>query len=137
MKILVDTNVLIDYLAGRKPYYEDADRVIRLCIEHKIKGYMAAHSVTDMYYILRKDYKESSVRRIMIKSLFDILDVSGINRDVLVNALDREDFEDFEDCVQDECAEMVAADYIVTRNVKDFEHSKIPAIAPDEFLKLL
>jgi len=56
---------------------------------------------------------------------------------MVFDALERDDFKDFEDCLQDACAEMVAADYIVTRNIKDFEHSKIPAIAPDEFLKLL
>ena len=121
-------NHLFDYLVYS--FFQFLQYYLFLC-------YIFSQHYNRQYYILRKDYKESSVRRIMIKSLFDILDVSGINRDVLVNALDREDFEDFEDCVQDECAEMVAADYIVTRNVKDFEHSKIPAIAPDEFLKLL
>lgn len=98
---------------------------------------MAAHSITDMFYILRKDYKESGVRRIMIKSLFDILDISGIDKDILLNALNRESFEDFEDCVQDECAKSCGADYIVTRNIKDFEHSKVQAITPDDFLKLI
>lgn len=137
MKILVDTNVLMDYLVGRKPYFEDADRVIKLCIDCKIEGYMAAHSITDMFYILRKDYKESGVRRMMIKSLFDILDISGIDKDILLNALNRESFEDFEDCVQDECADSFGADYIVTRNTKDFENSKVQAITPDDFLKLI
>lgn len=136
MKILVDTNVLIDYLVGRKPYFEDADKIIKFCIDEKIKGYMAAHSVTNMFFILRKDYKPNA-RRIMIRSLFDILYTSGIDAEALLSALDREDFDDFEDCLQDECAKSCGADYIVTRNIKDFQNSSVPAILPSEFLKLM
>ena len=77
------------------------------------------------------------MRRNVIRALLGVFDVALFNKAMVFDALEREDFKDFEDCLQDECAEMVSADYIVTRNVKDFEHSKIPAIAPDEFLKLL
>ena len=71
----------------------------------------------------------------MIKSLFDILSVSGINESVLLTALDNENFTDFEDCLQDECAVSVFADYIITRNVKDFSVSHIRAVTPTDFIE--
>ena len=133
MKILIDTNVLIDYLSGRKPYFAYADEIIKLCRDSKITGYMAAHSVPNIFFILRKEYNAEE-RRTMIKSLFDILSVSGIDEKTLLAALNRENFKDFEDCLQDECAVEVLADYIVTRNVKDFANSKITALIPEDFL---
>lgn len=134
MRVLIDTNVLIDYLSGREPYFRYADEIIKLCTEKQICGYMAAHSVPNIFFILRKDY-DSKTRRIMIKSLFDILSVSGINESVLLTALDNENFTDFEYCLQDECAVSVFADYIITRNVKDFSVSHIKAVTPTEFIE--
>ena len=135
MKIFVDTNVLIDYLVGREPYFETADKIIQICCDKIVTGFMAAHSVPNLFFILRKDY-DHQTRRIMIKSLFDILEVSGIGKNVLLTALERLNFKDFEDCLQDECAVAVNADYIVTRNINDFANSKIKAITPQEFLEI-
>ncbi len=134
MKVLIDTNVLIDYLSGREPYFKYADKIIRLCINKQIDGYMAAHSIPNILFILRKDY-DSCTRRTMIKSLLDIITVVGIYTDLLLNALDNENFKDFEDCLQDECAFSVSADYIITRNVKDFSNSHIKAVTPTEFIE--
>jgi len=134
MKILIDTNVLIDYLSGREPYFTLADEIIKLCRDKKIVGYMAAHSVPNMFFILRKEYTGEE-RRTMIKSLFDMLSVSGIDEKTLLPALDRENFKDFEDCLQDECAVAVSADYVVTRNVKDFINGKVTALTPEDFLQ--
>ncbi len=135
MKILIDTNVLIDYLSGREPYFALADEIIKLCRDKKITGYMAAHSVPNIFFILRKEYNAEE-RRTMIKSLFGMLSVSGIDETTLLSALDRENFKDFEDCLQDECAAAIMADYIVTRNIKDFANSRITALTPDDFLNL-
>ena len=134
MKVLIDTNVLIDYLSGRKPYFKYADIIMKLCIDEKIDGYMAAHSIPNIFFILRKDY-DSETRRMIIKSLFDILSVCGIDESVLLTALDNEKFKDFEDCLQDECAFSVSADYIITRNVKDFSFSHVKAVTPTEFIE--
>lgn len=133
MRILIDTNVLIDYLTGRMPYFTLADNIIHLCSDAKIKGFMAAHSINDMYYILRKEYDDTT-RREMLRSLFDILEVSGLDKNILLKALERNYFKDFEDCIQDECASVCKVDFIVTRNVKDFETSTVKAISPDEFM---
>ena len=133
--ILIDTNVLIDYLSGRDPYFKFADEIIQLCRDGKVVGYMSAHSVPNMFYILRKDYS-ADIRRIMIKSLFDILNVSGLDGNKLLTALNREDFKDFEDCLQDECAITVHAEYIVTINVKDYSFSSVKAVSPEKFVSI-
>ena len=61
--------------------------------------------------------------------------VEGIDSFKILSALDNEDFSDFEDCLQEECAVAISADYIITRNAKDFALSRVPAILPNEFLK--
>lgn len=64
-KILIDTNVLLDYLLEREPFFEDAKNVILLCIKGKIKRCIAAHSISNMFYILRKDYTTEERREIL------------------------------------------------------------------------
>ena len=134
MRVLIDTNVLVDFLTRRPSYYEDARSIIQACQEKQIDGYMAAHSVPDMFYILRKDYPVSS-RRAMLKYLCGLLTVSAIDGEKLMQALNEESFDDFEDCLQVQCAKSFQANYIITRNEKDFTGSPIPCIAPDAFCR--
>lgn len=135
MKVLIDTNVLLDYLTGREPFIEDSRAVMRLCADKKLHGYMAAHSVPNIFYILRQQM-DSATRRMVIKSLFDILTLEGIDSEKVMNALENDEFIDFEDCLQEECAVSVGAERIITRNVKDFAHSRVPAVTPAGFLAL-
>ena len=65
------------------------------------------------------------------------LTVAGIGHEQMFEALNRDNFKDFEDCLQDECAKELKADYIITRNIKDFAHSKIPAVTPEQFLEVI
>ena len=74
-------------------------------------------------------------RREALKDICQIVKVEGIDSFKIRSALNNEDFSDFEDCLQEECAFAISADYIVTRNTKDFVSSRVPAILPDEFLK--
>lgn len=136
MKVLVDTNILIDYITIREPFYDSAFKVITLCADKKVKCAIAAHSIPTMYYLLRREMTDSA-RRIVIKRFLEIFDVALFEKDMVISALDREDFKDFEDCLQDECAANISADYIVTRNIKDYQNSTVPAITPNEFLKLI
>ena len=77
----------------------------------------------------------SIARRNTLKDLCMIIEVIGIDSHKLISALSNSEFSDVEDCLQTECAKQFSADYIITRNIKDFEHSPVPAITPDEFLK--
>ena len=134
-KILIDTNVLLDYLLGREPFFEDAKKVILSCTEGNTKGCIAAHSISNMFFILRKDYTANE-RREILSNLCMIFDVEGIDKEKLLSGLANEEFSDFEDCLQMECAKSYGAEYIVTRNVSDYSVSDIKAILPSEYLEL-
>jgi len=134
-KILIDTNVLLDYLLEREPFFEVAKGVILSCVEGNVKGCIAAHSIPNMFFILRKDY-DANERREILSNLCEIFDVEGIDKAKLLSGLANEDFTDFEDCLQMECAKAYGADYIVTRNVADYSVSEVKAIEPKDYLNL-
>lgn len=134
-KILIDTNVLLDYLLEREPFFEDAKKVILSFTEGNTKGCIAAHSISNMFFILRKDYTAKERREILL-NLCTIFDVEGIDKAKLLSGLANEEFSDFEDCLQMECAKSYGAEYIVTRNVSDYFTSDIKAILPNEYLGL-
>jgi predicted nucleic acid-binding protein len=135
-KILIDTNVLIDFALIRKPFSDDANEIIELCLRGKIKGCIAAHSIADMYYIFRKDMEPHRRRETLI-NFCEIFEVIDVDKNKLVISLENENFSDFEDCLQMECAKEFRADYIVTRNTDDYRTSEIPAITPKEYLEIL
>lgn len=136
MKILVDTNVIADFLMKREPHKTEARRIIALCSDKEIDGYIAAHTIPDLFYILRKDLPLPE-RRAMLLDMCNIFTVSSLDGTKLIAALRDEDFRDFEDCLQDQCAMSVGADYIVTRNVRDFANARTEAITPSNFIKIL
>lgn len=102
-RILIDTNVLLDYLLTREPFYNEAAQIVLACADGKIRGCIAAHSISNMFFILRKDYNVKERREILL-SLCSIFDIEGIDEDKLLAGLQNEDFSDFEDCLQMECA---------------------------------
>lgn len=131
--VLVDTNVLLDYLTTRKPYFDDAYAILLMCAEEKINGYMAFHSIPDIYYILRKTH-DASARREMLLGICDILTVTSASHESVVSAIKNDMFKDLEDCLQDKCATGINADYIITRNISDYQKSICEAITPKQFL---
>ena len=134
MKILIDTNVIMDSLIGREPFFDDSDKVLKLCSEHKIEGYVAGHTITNLFYLLRKHYSNNDSRNILL-NLIEFLKVENIDIGKIKLALENVDFKDFEDCLQVECGYSIQADFIITRDVKDFSLSKIKCLSPSEFLK--
>lgn len=134
MVVLIDTNVALDLLTERQPFYHNARAVFQACASGEIEGYIAFHSLPNIFYTLRKVYSDEK-RRAMLKRLCLVLRVTGASHDRVREAISREVFSDFEDCLQDECAQEVFADYIVTRNVDDFKCSRVKAITPEEFLQ--
>ena len=134
MRILVDTNIFVDYVAKRHPFVDDARRIITLCVENSVDGCIAAHTVTNLFYILRKQMPVRERKQFLI-DLCRTFTVIGIDYAKLEFCLHNDEFDDFEDCLQDECAKEFDADYIITRNIKDFTESAVEAIEPHEFLK--
>jgi len=135
MRIILDTNILLDYLQHRKGFVA-AEQILQECAEYKIEGFVAAHSIPNMFFILRKIYSEEE-RRDILSSITSFLSVAEINHEMICSALNRKEFNDFEDCLQDECASAIGADFIVTQNIKDYANSRVPAISPDEFIQTL
>ena len=136
MNILLDTNVLLDFFTFREPFSDDACVIMDHCCKKVVNGFIAAHTIMDAIYILRKQIPLDKRRQLML-DFMEFLTVVGIDQDKIIAALENEDFSDVEDCLQDECAKACGAEYIVTRNIKDYTNSTVPAITPDEFLKLV
>lgn len=134
MKILIDTNIILDVLLKREPHNKTAQIIMTKCASREITGYLAAHSIPNIFYVLRKDYSQEE-RRKFIRNLCEIFRISDLNAEKIISAIDNEQFLDFEDCLQEECAE--TANYIVTRNPADFKQSRVQVIEPEEFVKLL
>ncbi len=136
MKILVDTNVLIDVIAGREPFFDDSLKIFEFCRREIVEGAIAANSVVNITYILRKQFTLDELRKVLL-NLRKIFKIESVDDEKLVAALNDKNFSDFEDCLQTRCAINFHADYIVTRNVKDFVASEIPAVTPAEFREIL
>ena len=136
MKILVDTNIILDVLLKREPHNRAAQVIMTKCAEREITGYLAAHSIPNIFYVLRKEYSQAE-RRKFIRNLCEIFRISDLNAEKIMSAIDNEQFSDFEDCLQEECAVAETVDYIVSRNLADFKQSRVKVVEPDEFMKLL
>ncbi|MCM1127434.1 MAG: PIN domain-containing protein [Lachnospiraceae bacterium] len=134
---LIDTNVIINFITKRDdPYKEACAEVMRLCAEGVFEGYVAFHSLSIIWYVIRKQENEDRARK-WLNEICNILTVAGATHEQVRDAIRNADFHDFEDCLQDECAMHINAEYIVTCNIKDFGHAKVPAVTPDAFIKVI
>ena len=114
MKIVVDTNILLDAIAERKPFDEDAKKIMQLIVEEKVEGFITANSITDIYYIARKALSDAKAREAIhhILNLFSIIDVSGKDCEAALSF----PLNDYEDALIVICGKKVKADYILTRD---------------------
>jgi predicted nucleic acid-binding protein len=132
MKILIDTNVIIDYLTDRHPFADDAEQLLMLCQCGAVNGFVTANAITDIYYVVRKVAgRESTIEA--IRTLCSILDIADVGKADIMNAMDL-GISDFEDALASQCAKRIKADCIITRDIKDFVNSPIIAKEPAEFL---
>ena len=132
MKVLLDTNVVIDWLTDRMPFADASSDAIAFSVDRGIV-YITATVITDIFYIIRKSDGIDAAKTAITKIL-EILKIASVD-EVDIRAAKDSLFEDFEDAVQFICAKNLSADYIITRNTADFEHSTIPALSPEDFLK--
>lgn len=133
MKVLIDTNIILDVLCKRPEFYEDSARIFKLCEVKKITGVISALSIPNIIYILRKELDADKTKEVL-DNLMLIFSVADLKADDLKKAADMK-FKDFEDAIQSACASRIKANYIVTRNIKDFSESKVTAIKPTELLE--
>ena len=130
MKVLVDTNIIIDALASRKPFSDDAEKIFLLAANEEIEAFISASSITDIYYILRK-YSSEDVTRGYVLSLFQIFKVLSVSESECLNALESK-IPDYEDGLQEVCASSESLNYILTRDETFLKYSSL-AISPAKF----
>jgi predicted nucleic acid-binding protein len=135
MKILIDTNILLDVLLNRQPYCRDAAKIIVLSENKIVESYVSASAVTDIYYIMQKKYKNKQTTIALIKKILRVISVAAVTGNNIYQALDL-GWNDFEDSVQYIVGESIYADYIVTRNTDDFNNSAIKIATPEQFLNI-
>ncbi len=130
MKILIDTNIILDVMCNRKDFVEDALKVFRFCEARRLTGCISALSIPNIVYIMRKQLDREKIKEVLatLTSLFSVIELKESD---LLKVADM-NFSDYEDAVQAVCAARIKADYIVTRNVKDYKNSKVPAVTPAE-----
>lgn len=135
MKILIDTNVILDVLCNRAEFVEDSLRVFKYCEVKRITGCISALSIPNIVYIMRKELNSEKTKEILttLTSLFDVVDLRETD---ILKAVEL-DFCDYEDALQSVCASRAGVDYIVTRKIKDFKNSKVIAIRPSELFEIL
>ncbi len=129
-KLFIDTNVVIDFLANREPFHKAAYKVFLMGGSEKARLYVSALSFTTIYYVLRKQYEAEHLLS-LLRDLRLLVAVVATNDYIIEQALES-NFSDFEDAVQFYTAASVGADYIVTRNTKDYSHASISVVTPGE-----
>ncbi len=134
-KILIDTDVLLDFFFDRKPFSEDATKILMLCEKKMITGLITPVIISNVYYLLRKTANHKKVIK-HLKLLLNMIDVAAINKETILEALNSE-LKDFEDAVQNYAAQNdQRIKVIVTRNIKDFKGSHLSVMTPETYLRI-
>ena len=118
MKVMIDTNIILDVLYKREDFYEDSLNIFRLCETKTIIGYVSTLSIANIIYIMRKDLSKEKINELLtwMSIIFKIVDLKS---DDLINAADF-NIKDYEDALQYAQAKRIKASFIVTRNINDF-----------------
>ena len=135
MKVLLDTNILLDVLEKRIPYFSDSYQVFMKAAGNEIEAIIGAGSITDIYYVLKRNSKNAQQALGLTINMMQIVtpvDTKAID----VQEATKMGFSDFEDAVVTATAIRESVDYIITRNAGDFSASPIPAIQPSDFLAM-
>lgn len=136
MRVLLDTNVILDFFLEREPFYEQASLIFEAIADERLYGFVSASSVTDIFYLCRRQTQSFEKARGIIMTLLKLSDVCPVTRSALDAALNS-GMRDFEDAVQVACAEKQKLEAIVTRNENDFRSSQVDVFTPEQLLQLL
>ncbi len=133
-RILIDTDVILDFFFDREPFSDDASKILSLCEKRELKGFITPVMISNIYYLLRKTAKHEKVIE-NLKMLLNIVDIAIINKQTVFEALNSE-FKDFEDALQNFSAQNEKEiKIIITRNIKDYKTSKLSVMTPEIYLK--
>ena len=134
IRLMIDTNIFLDVLLQREPFFESSKAVLKLCEDKKVQGFLSASSATDIFYIVRKGLQSTDAAYKALGSILDIVKVLTVTNDDVLNAFMQKSA-DFEDCLLATCAKSNKCSAIVTRNKKDFLDFGITLMSPEELLK--
>lgn len=133
MKLLIDTNVVLDILLGREPFFGEAAAVLNLSQLEDVQEYVSASAITDIYYIANRQMKDRGAVRELLTRLLKVVSVAAVSEREIQNALSLE-WTDFEDSVQYSVALLSEMDAIVTRNPGDYRQASIRVFLPGQIL---
>ena len=131
MKILLDTNIVLDLLMQREPFFNDALKIFNQIESGRHEAFLCATTITTMHYLLTKHSSKVESKKSM-QLLLKLFDIAPVNKDVLTLA-EKVDFSDYEDAVIYASAKKIDIEAIITRNEKDFVKSDIPVFSPIAF----
>jgi len=135
VKVLLDTNVVLDVLLDRQPFSNDSAQLMDMVDRSEMQGFLCATTVTTIHYLLAKFLgAKRSIKQVRL--LLSLFEIAPVNRIVLENAVVGHS-PDYEDAVMIEAAQHAGVEYIVTRNIKDFKKSLIPVYTPAGFIQAL
>lgn len=137
MKIIfLDTNVIIDFLADRRPFSLTAAEIFNASLSGDVKIFISAVSYNNIYYILRQSLSHTATIK-LLEELSEITELVDVTKAIIKKSL-KSDFKDFEDAIQYNCALTIGKiDCIVTRDSKDFKKSALPVMNPQEALGII
>ena len=135
MRLFLDVNVILDVLAKREPWFEDSAAVLSLLEADEFEGIAAAHSITTLFYLASKHLGQRRATARLL-DLLKLISVAPVDQDTILKGLAL-GWSDFEDALQMLCATTASADYLVTRNKRDFDSDSIPVVTPAELLAIL
>ena len=136
MKILVDTNVIIDALTSREPWNESAEKIFIMAANHTVDMYITASAATDIYYLVRKYLHNTETAKQIMGKLYSLTGILEVTGNDCLEAL-ASPIKDYEDAVVEKVASRKDMHYIVTRNIKDYQAGNTKIILPDDFVKLM
>jgi predicted nucleic-acid-binding protein len=134
-KVLFDSDVLLDILAQRQPFIVFSTQALNTVLTKQVQGFVSGHAITNIFYILRRQIGSDGARK-LIETLLQNLQIASVTDSVIHQAL-QSPIKDFEDAVTSAAAIAAGVEMIVTRNKVDFVGSLVPALSPEEFLKML
>ena len=132
MRILLDTNIVLDLLLEREPFVDFAEEIFVMIEEQKIEGFLCPTSITTIYYLLNKNLDKKRCNDAM-KTLLSLFNIIELNKKILLKSLENSGV-DFEDSVIYTSASFADIDIIITRDKKGFKNSKVRVLSPNEFL---
>jgi predicted nucleic acid-binding protein len=136
MKVLIDTNIVLDFLLQRLPFFQDAELLFQEIDSARVVGYVTATTLTDIFYISRKHTRSIEQARQAVSETLTVMEICPVNRAVLKSAFGS-GLADFEDAVQIACAIAQALDAIVTRDTQGFLSSTVPVLSIHQLLQQL